>query len=289
MNDNVYISTNCFESKELGQVLDHARELGIINIELSSGLRSESYDESILERNAGEFRFIVHNYFPPEDTGLVINLASLDPQIRHASIEFCKAAIDLAVKLNSPVYGVHSGFAYDPSHSDLGQVQTHLPRHPLAPVKAAFTDSLLVLVDHAENNRVNFCIENNVVPAFNLIDGQNLLDLMASPSDFTEFGQIEGLAKVGYLLDFGHLNVTAQAMGFSSHDFLSAMSGRVHQVQVTGNDGASDQHGPVAVNDWFLPYLAQFKDVPISIESVSLSQDDLLSSIAYVTDAITSD
>jgi sugar phosphate isomerase/epimerase len=287
MNDNLYVSTNSFQGNDLENVLAQASDLEITNIELSSGLSSAGYNEQILERNSNNFRFLIHNYFPPEDTGLVVNLASLNPQIRQASIAFCKHAIALADRYDSPVYGVHSGFAYDPSPSDLGQVQTHLPRRPLNEVKAAFSDSLLTLIEYSEKFEVNFCIENNVVPAFNLIDGENLLDLMTSPADFEEFNEIEYLTKVGYLLDFGHLNVSARAMGFSPDQFLSAVEGRIHQIQVTGNDGVTDQHGPVAIDDWYLPYLARYKHLPISIESSSLSPDDLLNSVQYVTEAIT--
>jgi sugar phosphate isomerase/epimerase len=287
MIDNLYISTNCFQGKHLGNILEQAADLQITNIELSSGLSSDGYDEKILERNSDKFRFIVHNYFPPEDTGLVVNLASLNPDIRQASVAFCEHAIELAARFGIPVYGVHSGFAYDPSPSDLGQIQTHLPRHPLGLVKTAFKESLLTLVDHARKLDVNFCIENNVVPAFNLIDGENLLDLMTSPADFDEFSQIESLSDVGYLLDFGHLNVSANAMNFSADQFLQAVEGRVHQVQVTGNDGITDEHGPVAIDDWYLPYLSRFSHIPLSIESNSLDSDELLNSIKYVTNAMT--
>lgn len=287
MIDNLYISTNCFQGKNLGNILEQAADLKISNIELSSGLSSDGYDETILERNSDKFRFIVHNYFPPEDNGLVVNLASLDPDIRQASIAFCKHAIELAARYGSPVYGVHSGFAYDPSPSDLGEIQTHLPRHPLGPVKKAFEESLLTLLDHANKLDVNFCIENNVVPAFNLIDGENLLDLMTSPDDFNEFSEIEALSNVGYLLDFGHLNVSANAMNFSAQDFMRSVEGRVYQVQVTGNDGITDEHGAVAIDDWYLPHLSRFSDLPLSIESNSLDSDELLNSIKYVTNAMT--
>ena len=287
MNDNVFVSTNCFQGNNLESILSQASDLGITNIELSSGLSASGYSEKILENHLNDFRFIVHNYFPPEESGLVVNLASLDSQHRKASIEFCKSAIDLSKKLGGPVYGVHSGFAYDPSPSDLGQVQTHLERYPLEPVKNAFKDSLIEVLDHAEKTGVKLCIENNVMPAFNLIDGENLLDLMASTDDFAEFGQINELSNVGYLLDFAHLNVSSNAMNFSTEEFIQVVFDRVHELHVTGNDGITDQHGPVRADEWFLPHLKQFNDVPISIESFSPSTEDLMSSIEHVTTAIT--
>jgi sugar phosphate isomerase/epimerase len=287
LNDNVFVSTNCFQGNDLDSVLTQATELGITNVELSSGLSASGYSEEILEKHLANFRFIVHNYFPPEKNGLVINLASLDPQIRQASVEFCKSAIKLSKKLGGPVYGVHSGFAYDPSPSDLGQVQTHIDRYPLDAVKMAFTESLIEVLEYAENVGIKLCIENNVMPAFNLIDGENLLDLMASPTDFMEFGEISELNNVGYLLDFAHLNVSSKAMNFSVEEFVHIVSKRVNELHVSGNDGVSDQHGPVGPDEWFLPYLKQFKNIPVSIESFSPTTEDLMNSIEHVTTAIT--
>ena len=63
MNDNVFVSTNCFQGKDLENVLAQASDLEITTIELSSGLSSSGYDEKILERNSDKFRFIIHNYF----------------------------------------------------------------------------------------------------------------------------------------------------------------------------------------------------------------------------------
>jgi len=286
MIENLYVSTNCFGSNDLQSVLEHARELNIKNIELSSGLSSHGYSEAILEGYATDFRFILHNYFPPENTGLVLNLASLDTQIREASINFCKSSIKLCTRVNSPLYGVHSGFTYDPSPTDLGQNQTHLTRHPVDLAKSAFRDSLIEIIDFATEKQIKFCIENNVVPAFNLIEGENLMDLMASPSDFSEFNHLTELSDVKYLLDFGHLNVTSKAMGFSRDEFIATVRDRVLQIQVTGNDGVTDMHGPVSKNDWFLPYLSQFIHTPVSIESKNLSEEELLNSITYVTDAM---
>ncbi len=75
-------------------------------------------------------------------------------------------------------------------------------------------------------------------------------------------------------------------MCFSRDEFIATVRDRVLQIQVTGNDGVTDMHGPVSKNDWFLPYLSQFIHTPVSIESKNLSEEQLLNSITYVTDAM---
>ena len=97
---------------------------------------------------------MLHNYFPPEKTGLVINLASNNKIIRKKSIEFIKNNIDLSLKLNSPIYSFHSGFCIDPIKKDLGQIQN---KYKFIDKKIAiknFHDSLFELLQYSKSKDI---------------------------------------------------------------------------------------------------------------------------------------
>jgi sugar phosphate isomerase/epimerase len=289
LRSNIFVSTGAFKTRELSSILDICLEYDITNLELSSNVSRASYSLDALLAVRDRMRFLVHNYFPPEDTGLVLNLASGSDQIRGATLAFCKTAIDLCVRLGSPVYTVHSGFCYDPLPSQLGGHQSDLPRHPRRVAQEWFVEALGELRDYASASDVRLCIENNVVPAFNLVEGKNEIDLMSSTADFRDLIGNAALEDVSFLIDLGHLNVSATSERFDKMEFIDTVAPRTEVLHVSDNDGETDQHLPFGQDAWFIDTLSRFSDKLISIESYNLEPEQVVQCIEVVDGAIAGD
>lgn len=280
--NNIYVSTGAFKEKTLAGILNLARENGFKNIELSSGVMlHDGLDEEVL-RLPEEFAFLVHNYFPPESTGLVINLASGDDGIRCASIDFVKHSIDICGFVDSYYYSVHSGFCVDPKPENLGNEQSHLLRIPVEKAKLNFISSLQELLEHAKSRGVKLCIENNNIEKRNLIDGKNISDLMTGPKDFEEFMNIRELEEIGFLIDLGHLKVSAHTEGFMVEKFVEVTRDRIAMLHVSDNNGITDQHKPLSPDYWGFSILKQFRDIPFILEAYNLDVATIRNNVDYL-------
>jgi len=286
LRDNVFVSTGAFRTKDLAEILDLGGREGITNLELSAGIDVNSYSESLLTDARPGFNFLIHNYFPPEPTNLVINLASGNVAKRQASLDFCKEAIDLCVRLSIPLYTVHSGFCYDPKPEELGAHQAHLPRIGLGEAKANFWESLATLQQYGAANGVEIAIENNIVPEYNLVDGKNEIDLMSSPVDYDEMFQLDELVAVKVLVDIGHLKVTARSEHFSMDQFMNVVEPRVAVLQLSDNDGVDDDGRGFDVNAWFVPHLSRFSDKYFVVEAHRLDFAEIHASLEVIDNAI---
>jgi sugar phosphate isomerase/epimerase len=108
-----------------------------------------------------------------------------------------------------------------------------------------------------------------VVAPFNLVEGRNLLLLLAEPREFTRlFAEIHD-DLLGVLLDLGHLRVTAKTLGFDKADFIEAVAPTIGGFHLHDNDGDSDQHLPVQAGSWALSVLVQerFNGRPVVVEA----------------------
>ena len=70
---------------------------------------------SLCKKN--KFRYLVHNYFPVPKKSFVVNIASLDKELRERSINHIISSIKFADKINASLYTFHPGFLSDPKPS----------------------------------------------------------------------------------------------------------------------------------------------------------------------------
>ena len=119
----IYISSSCIKSKRIGDAVKLLAKAGFSNIELSGGTNYYSgYIDHLIElKKEYNLSYIIHNYFPPPQKHMVINLASLNNDVYRKSIEHVNRAIELAKKLDIDKIGVHAGFLIDPSINELGK------------------------------------------------------------------------------------------------------------------------------------------------------------------------
>ena len=110
---NIFVSTTfAKDDSKISDVLAACKKENISNVELGSNHIYEKNFKKIIQQY--NFRFLVHNYFPIPRKSFVVNIASLNKQIRTISIQHVKKAINFCKVTNSKLYTVHPGFLADP-------------------------------------------------------------------------------------------------------------------------------------------------------------------------------
>jgi len=253
MMNSIFVSTNAFGTKKLNEILEECRDHSILNIELSSINGNRRDIEYSLSKSSeyGMFHFLVHNYSPPPEVPFVLNLASKNTNVLERSLNHCRRAIDLNYKFQASFYGVHCGFCFDAEPNDLGNNLTHLFRYSLEEAEDIFIESLKILSDYAREKGIKLAIENNVLSDVNLIDGQNKLLLGVRAEEIIRYITKTGRDNIGVLLDVGHLKVSAESLGFDSHEFIHSIASLIIGVHLSDNDGRTDTNSPINRESWF--------------------------------------
>lgn len=214
-------------------------------------------------------KWLIHNYFPAPDQPFVLNLASQNPDTLQRSRALCIQAIRLCAALKAPFYSVHCGFLAEFDPGSLGRALAFDEICDYERGYGTFLESLRVLLGEARACGIRILVEPNVVAPFNLVEGRNLLLLLAEPREFTRlFAEIHD-DLLGVLLDLGHLRVTAKTLGFDKADFIEAVAPTIGGFHLHDNDGDSDQHLPVQAGSWALSVLVQerFNGRPVVVEA----------------------
>ena len=119
---SVYVSTTYFgDGSQVQDALRDLEKLKIKNIELGSNHTSIKKNKQSFSANKQSFsankldlkkntKYIVHNYFPPEEKDFILNIASTRSQIKEKSVKFIKNTIIWCQKNNIKYYTIHPGF-----------------------------------------------------------------------------------------------------------------------------------------------------------------------------------
>lgn len=253
-------------------ILDTYANSGIKNVELGSYC-SSPIDLDLL--GSYDFDYLVHNYFPPSEEPIILNLASPSKAILMKSIEHVKKAIKLCVKLGSPLYSVHPGYRQDP---DIHFKFDH--KKPIIPYNNSFktfTQSINSVNNFAIDNGVKFAVENNIINTQEFGDITKFCLLYRLEEFKTLFNEIPS-SNLGLLLDLGHLNVNSFWLNLDKYDFVDKIKDKVFAIHIHDNDRKQDLHTNINKNSWFLETIKQkfFKDIPLTIESRNLDIDEII-------------
>lgn len=254
---DVYVSTSAFEFGSLPEVINHALAIGLQHIELGANVHCPPDVENLLlaMREKHDIRFLIHNYFPPPENHFVLNLASPDNDIRKASLDLCRKAIELCARIESPFYSFHAGFCFHARPENLGARQSHLPRFSKQTARPFFMDSLLRLCDHAQKHGMNLAVENNVVTPQNRGSQGDDLYFGAIAEELFEIIDKVDSERLFALLDMGHLNVTARTLGVEPTLFVKLLASKIAALHLSDNDGMVDSHEAIRMDSWFWPLL----------------------------------
>lgn len=255
MKPNIYVSSLAFIGQSIEDILRISKENNL-NLEFSSGMPYR--DDMELIYTEAELTRMAHNYFPAPKEPYVLNLASSNPEIRAKSIQHCKNGLSLSKKSNSPFFAAHAGFCIDPDPNELGRKIEIKESYDKNTHKQIFLDSVLEILEFADEIGMDFLIENNVLAPFNY-DGAN-------PLLCCDFAEIDWLFKeiknprLGLLLDTAHLKVSCQTLQLDLLQEFEKISPLVKAFHHSDNDGTVDCNFKLEKDYWFLPYMEKFKN-----------------------------
>lgn len=273
----VFVSTTYVENGT--SVVEPVQQLvaaGITGIELGSIHRAEP---DLLDRLAAfeGVRFLTHNFFPPDDSRLVINLASASRETRRASIDFAKRAIDFAVSLGADVYTLHPGFAADPAGESNARGRNFDFRFDDAvnhDAMAYCIESLDEVWRHAAGKPLRVAIETQ-----GSVTSRDQV-LLCRPHEYEALLAAGGDA-CWFNLNLAHSQLAAAAHGFELDALLALIKSRVVAVEVSHNDGSGDQHLDLVEDGWYLEVLADetMEGIPVIFEGRRIAFDRVLQSV----------
>ncbi len=265
-----FVSTSVFANgTPVDIAIESLLDMGIENIELSS---VHEYDDNVLAA-AAHFtaNFVSHNFFPPTKDRLVLNLASADEKIHKNSIQFMKAAIDYAERMDIKLYTIHPGFLADPVGESKSkenfdfQFAADVSAPSAAEYEKAFERFLhgvKEIGNYIQGKDIKVAVETQ-----GAVDKKDLV-LFARPDEFKRFCSEIKSEQIGINLNMGHLNLAAKAWDFDKKAAVTKIKDRIFAVEVTDNNGKVDEHAPLKDDSWYLEILKDkhFKDVPVIFE-----------------------
>ncbi len=238
----IFVSTACVKN---ARIVDSVRELaaaGYKNLELTGG--TERYDEYLEElaeakRELG-LTYQVHNYFPPPREHFVLNLASMDDDLRQRSIDHVREAARVALEVGNRRFGLHAGFLLDIRVDEVGRRVKSKKIHDRRLGVERFAEAFNALQE--ENPDVEFFIENNV---FSTANRESLGGNAFLLTDYDGFEELRAACpKMNLLLDLAHLKVSCHTLGLSFEEQVDKLIPHTEYLHVSDNDGRADtNHG----------------------------------------------
>ena len=252
---DVVLSSTCFSKRNLLELCEILVENGIDKVELSGNIQHLPLQQikAILDQYRGRIKFYVHNYFPAPSNPIVLNLAH--PDTVQQSIGHCEKAIDLCAFLGSGFYSLHAGLSFAPKASELGKDQTHLAAMSLDESWIILEEACLQLAEYAKMKKIQLLLENNVVANFNCPDKVNDRYHFSDLKESLRFCNLFRNPFMGALLDTGHLKVSSNTLEFDPVKFVERFSPYIQVVQISDNDGLSDQNLPIREESWFWKHI----------------------------------
>jgi sugar phosphate isomerase/epimerase len=278
----IYMSSGAFRARTLPQVVKDAVRLGITHVELSSGLAHEPrVEDAITKGMEAGLTFLVHNYFPAPEEPQVLNLTAGDPEGLAWSLNHCRRALDLSVKVDGAFYSLHSGFAAPLKASMLGKPDVQAAAMRNTPIDREASYHLMIrtvreIADYAAARGRSLLLENNVISPVYLENNPVNPLLMTHHDEIVRFMNEVDRANVGFLIDTGHAKVSATALGFDANDFIAAVKPYIRAFHLSENDGREDQNLPFTDQAWFYPLLKDFTHLPMVIEAYKLDDTTML-------------
>jgi len=277
----IYASTSCLKNpQDIFKVLDEYEKVGIENVELGSV--HKHFQTKKLKKY--DFNFIAHGYFPAPKTPFNFNLASQRKTIREKSIKLAKNAVNVCADINAPIFTFHAGFTVDPTKLGKRFSREGMVNRDIA--IETFIKSSNEILDYARSRNIRLAMELNVVQKFNLDDGENKLLLFADYEETKLFLKHFKKNKIGILLDLGHTAVTSHWLKFDKDEFVEKIEKFVSVIHASNNNGLQDQHKQLTKNCWQTSKLKNFKNIPITLETMNLNTNQIKKNIKIAEDAI---
>ncbi len=269
----VLVSTLALMGKTAEEIIAMAQKNGW-TLEFSSGMpyrpdMEKIFLEAPVERYA-------HNYFPAPEKPFVLNLASVNKEIRETSIQHCIKGLELSKKAGAPFFSAHAGFCVDPAPDELGRKLNLEKSFDRNENWKHFIDSVKTISESGYKMGMRFLIENNVLAPVNVHpNGSNPL-FCCDPDEMIKMLNEVNAFNVDMLIDTGHLKVSAQTLKFDMHRALEKLMDKVGCIHHSDNDGTFDTNDSMGYDYWFLPYVNKFANIVHVIEVKKLSEEEII-------------
>ena len=243
----IYISSSGFGRKKIREILNACLHAGWRNIELSGGSVPYPAIENDLTyfQKKHDFKFIIHNYFPPPDNDFLMNLASLNDTIYSQSMNQALLSIDLAKKLQIKKLSFHAGFLLDFSINELGNKIIHKTLFSIEDALFRFFSSVERIQNYAGKD-ITVYFENNVFSHDNKLNFPDQKPFLLTNSD-DYFSYVQKIP-FNLLLDIGHLHVSCKTEQRSFHDEMKVLLTVTDYLHISDNNGMRDSHDSISLD-----------------------------------------
>lgn len=219
---------------------------------------------------------LVHNYCPPARETFVLNIGSVDPDVRAASLAHAKASLGFASEIGATLYTIHPGYLAEPTglHGTHGyDLAFAAQRAAHERAFAAMLESLKPLADAAARLGITLAIETE-----GSATNPGIL-LMETPA---EYEALFAAIPEGVALNFNlaHSRFAAKVHGFSLQGFVEQHRKRFAAVELSHNDGTIDQHRPLTTGSWVLDWIPRLGDLPLILEFRDATRTEIERSLA---------
>ncbi len=235
----IYISSVAFGNITLKELVEQTN-LYNLNVELSANIKYEKNVKYYLKKIKNNF--LIHNYFPKPNVDFVLNLASTNETIKKLSIKHCIDNIRVCRQFGIKFFSVHSGFRFDPLPKQLGQEFTKYNLSSKHKALELFINSISCILNETKGSNVSLLLENNVLTAKNLnVFSENPL-LCCTHDDYIKVLEVVKNHRLGVLVDYGHLKVTANTLNFSINTFYEELKNKIFLHHLSYNNSFEDQN-----------------------------------------------
>jgi len=286
----IFVSTTWHGTGQtcLATVLDHMSGLAIDGIEIGS---THQWRDDLLDiaRSRTNCTLFTHNYFPPAENDIVLNIASNDANIREASVAHALTAIKFASDVGARLYTIHPGFLSD-AEIPVAKTSSKTPYDFVFgddwadddTARTHLRDALAILLAEAKERGVELAVETQG----SFVDAG--ISLLEQPSDFESLADLfdNGLA---INFNFAHSWFAAQVHKFSFPDLIETCRPYLAAVELSHNDGTNDHHQALPAGSYVLDWLDRFGDTPVILEFRNAARGDIERSIDLVRRAAGSD
>jgi sugar phosphate isomerase/epimerase len=250
-----YVSTTFLpDNTALEEALTVCREHEIHHVELGSNHRY-CQDPLRLVKQSG-LHCLVHNYFPIPREAFVMNIASMDLDIRQRSLDHACRALEFASDCEAPLYTIHPGFLTDPAGTGLQKdtydfdfQEARLAQADYTPSFAAMLESLETLLPRARDLGVTIAIETQGSGT----RPEHLL--MQTPDEYRRLLRDFSPGTLGINLNVAHTRLASTTLTFSIEEFLDVVASHVVAMELSHNNGKEDQHLPLERDGWYWPLI----------------------------------
>jgi sugar phosphate isomerase/epimerase len=257
----MYVTSLCSAESNLGDVVADLSNAGFDKIEFTGNIRYEpGIETEVLElQESGKFDVCIHNYFPPQPSEFVLNLASQDPTIKAQSRALISQAVSLSEKLGKSLFTCHPGFR----HNLLPRQHNHF--FVTSDTRPCIEDDFYASVDELLSGvlPLNFRLGiENLSPK----SSDEAYSFLTSDRDIEHFlDNYKKENRIGLLLDLGHLEVAAFLCGFNHRACLDRIlrdhASRIFEIHVSENNGRQDSHGVTSPDSWQIDFLQNNRTV----------------------------